>query len=200
VAGALQWSLARAAGRGLAALAVGLDSEEVDIRYRATAAIAAVHTPEATALLGRALHDPDATVRERAALALGSRKSVDAMPALVEMVFEGRRDVEAAELLGLLSEASPLSEDRVVGILQDKLDESDDAPLRLRKTQALAEFPGTAARAALDRLAQDGDRTIAVTASAIMTTPEPRTKTTPTVRCRPMTHRGTGTTAAPHRR
>jgi len=200
VAGALQWSLARAAGRGLAALAVGLDSEEVDIRYRATAAIAAVHTPEATALLGRALHDPDATVRERAALALGSRKSVDAMPALVEMVFEGRRDVEAAELLGLLSEASPLSEDRVVGILQDKLDESDDAPLRLRITQALAEFPGTAARAALDRLAQDGDRTIAVTASAIMTTPEPRTKTTPTVRCRPMTHRGTGTTAAPHRR
>lgn len=170
VAGALHWSLARAAGRGLAALAVGLDSEEVDVRRRATAAIAAVHTPEATELLGGALHDPDATVRGRGALALGSRGNIQSIPALVEMVVEGRRDVEAAELLGLLSEVSPLTEDGVVGILREQLDNANDAPLRLRITQALAEIPGTAARETLGRLAQDGDRTIAVTASAILTT------------------------------
>lgn len=169
VAGALQWSLARAGGRGLAGLADGLDSEDVDVRRRATAAVTAVHTAEATALLRRALDDSDETVRGRAALALGSRGSVDSMPVLLEMVVEGRRDVEAAEALGQLAEVSPAADD-VVGVLQDKLDNIDDAAMRLRITQALAEIPGTAAREALARLADDGDPTIAATAAAIVNT------------------------------
>ncbi|MFG1782535.1 MerR family transcriptional regulator [Rhodococcus oryzae] len=169
VAGALRWSLARAAGRGLADLAAGLGSGEVDVRRRATAAIAAVHTAEATALLRRALDDSDATVRGRVALALGSRGSADAMPVLLEMVVAGHNDVEAAEVLGLLAEVSPGADD-VVGVLQDKLDTADDSPTRLRITQALAEIPGTAAREALARLAIDGDPTIAATAAAIVST------------------------------
>lgn len=57
VAGALQWSLVGASGRGLAALAAGLDSESVDVRRRATAAIAASRTAEAIAHLRQALDD-----------------------------------------------------------------------------------------------------------------------------------------------
>lgn len=167
VAGALHWSLARAAGRALPDLAVGLDSEAVDVRRRATAAIAAVPTAEATALLRRALDDSDETVRGRAALTLGSRGSLDAMPVLLEMVVEGRRDVEAAEALGLLTVVASSADD-LVGIMQGKLDDTDDAPTRLRITQALAEIPGPAARDALTRLADDGDRTIAATAAAIV--------------------------------
>ncbi|GAF45321.1 DNA-binding transcriptional MerR regulator [Rhodococcus wratislaviensis] len=169
VAGALQWSLARVAGRGLADLANGLDAEEVDVRRRATAAIAEIQTPEATVQLRRTLDDSDATVRGNAALALGSRGSVDSIPALIEMVVEGRRDVEAAEVLGLLTTVSPSADD-IVEVMQDKLDNADDSPTRLRITQALAEIPGTAAQRALDRLTHDGDRTIASTAAAIVNT------------------------------
>ncbi|WP_433612993.1 MerR family transcriptional regulator [Prescottella agglutinans] len=167
VAGALHWSLARAAGRGLPQLAVGLDSQSVEVRRRATAAIAAVPTAEATVLLRRGLADSDATIRARAALALGSRGSLDAMPVLVEMVVDGRRDVEAAEALGLLAAVAP-SADAVVRVMQDHLDHTDDAPTRLRITQALAEIPGPAAGEALARLADDGDRTIAATSTAIV--------------------------------
>ncbi|RVW08802.1 MerR family transcriptional regulator [Prescottella agglutinans] len=167
VAGALHWSLARAGGRGLTDLAVGLDSESVDVRRRATAAIAAVPTAEATALLRRVLDDSDATVRERAAFALGSRGSLDAMPVLLEMVVEGRRDVEAAEVLGLLTAVASAADD-VVGTMQDRLDGTEDAATRLRITQALAEIPGSAAQDALARLTHDGDRTVAATAAAIV--------------------------------
>ncbi|MGG7099558.1 HEAT repeat domain-containing protein [Rhodococcus sp. 24CO] len=173
VAGALQWSLARAAGQGVTNLAVGLQSQEVDVRRRAVAAIAAVHTAEATTHLRQALEDPDATVRSRAALALGARGSVDAIPALLEMVFAGRRDVEAAEVLGVLTDVSP-SPDTIVDQMHTKLDSTDDAPTRLRITQALAEIPGPAALGALARLTQDDDRTIAATAAAILSTQEHR--------------------------
>ncbi|WP_213576986.1 MerR family transcriptional regulator [Rhodococcus sp. USK13] len=167
VAGALHWSLARVAGHGLAHLAKGLDAEEVDVRRRATAAIAAVHTAEATVHLRRALDDPDAGIRGYAALALGSRGNIDSIPALLEMVVDGRRDVEAAEVLGLLTTIACPAED-IVEALQRELDHADDAPTRLRITQALAEIPGTAARTALGRLTDDGDRTIASTAAAIV--------------------------------
>ena len=98
---------------------------------------------------------------------LGTRGSVDSIPALIEMVVEGRRDVEAAEVLGLLTKVSPSADD-IVQALQDTLGGAEDAPTRLRITQALAEIPGTAARRALDGLTHDGDRTIAATAAAIM--------------------------------
>lgn len=173
VAGALQWSLARASGQGVTHLAVGLQSQEVDVRRRAVAAIAAVRTLEATTHLRQALEDSDATVRSRAALALGARGGVDAIPALLEMVFAGQRDVEAAEVLGVLTDVTP-SPDAIVDQLQAKLDNTDDPPTRLRITQALAEIPGPAALGALARLAQDNDRTIAATAASILSTHERR--------------------------
>ncbi|MFC4604431.1 MerR family transcriptional regulator [Rhodococcus kronopolitis] len=177
VAGALRWSLARADGRGLADLAVGLDSAEVGVRRRATEAIAAVRTTEATVLLRRALDDPDTEVRDRAALALAARSNTDPVPTLLAMVAEGRRDVEAAEALGRLTESAPVADD-IVGALQDLLDTVADASTRSRITQALAEIPGTAAREALDRLTHDGDRTVAATAAAIVNA-RTRTRTRP---------------------
>lgn len=167
VAGALRWSLARADGHGLVDLAAGLDSPSVEVRRRATAAIASVRTSEATALLRRALDDPDTTVRGRAALALGARGSTDATHALVEMIVEGRSDVESAEVLGgLAGTASDHGE--VVRLISDALDATDDAPTRLRITQALAEIPGAAAAEVLATLTGDRDRTVAGTASAIV--------------------------------
>ncbi|MFE3446044.1 MerR family transcriptional regulator [Nocardia sp. NPDC059180] len=164
VAGALRWSLARAAGEGLTDLAAGLDSPRGEVRRRATIAIAAVPTAEATALLRRALDDQDVTVRDRAALALGSRRVSAAIPALLAMVVEGRSDIEAAETLGLLEDAA----DDIVRAMRDRLDNTDDGPTRLRITQALAEIPGVAAREVLTELTGDADRTIAATASAIL--------------------------------
>ncbi|MGW6655940.1 HEAT repeat domain-containing protein [Rhodococcus sp. NPDC055024] len=167
VAGALQWALARTEGAGLAGLAKGLESKDVEVRRRATSAISGIHTEEATRSLKRALDDSDEIVRADAALTLGSRGEAVAMPALLEMVADGRRDVEAGEVLGLLAERSPASGE-VVDAVQDRLDNTADVPTRLRITQALAEIPGAAAREALARLTHDDDKTVASTAAAIL--------------------------------
>jgi DNA-binding transcriptional MerR regulator len=173
VAGALRWSLARAAGQGLTDLAAGLESAVVEIRRRATIAIAAVPTAQATVLLRKALDDGDVIVRDRAALALGSRCGAEAVPALLAMIVEGRSDVEAAEVLGLLA-AATASADDIVRAMRGIQENTDDASTRLRITQALAEIPGAAAQEALAELADDGDRTIAATASAIAHTRDRR--------------------------
>ncbi|KAA0018509.1 MerR family DNA-binding transcriptional regulator [Antrihabitans cavernicola] len=161
VAGALRWSLAKAGSGGLAGLARGLDAQETLVRRRAIAAIAAFDTRAADVHLRRALDDSDATVHEHAALALGARGYVDAMPALIEMVLDGRHDVEAAEALGALVA------DDVVAVLQAKIDDADWTG-RLRITQALAEIPGTTAREALTKLTHDSDQRVASTAAAIV--------------------------------
>ncbi|MFE5874058.1 MerR family transcriptional regulator [Rhodococcus sp. NPDC056506] len=167
VAGALQWALARTEGAGLAGLAKGLESEDVEVRRRAMSAISGIHTEEATRCLKRALDDSDGIVRADAALTLGTRGEAISMPALLEMVADGRRDVEAGEVLGLLAECSPASGE-VVAAVQDRLDNTADAPTRLRITQALAEIPGAAAHEALARLTHDDDKTVASTAAAIL--------------------------------
>ncbi|WP_227979553.1 MerR family transcriptional regulator [Nocardia spumae] len=167
VAGALRWSLARAGTAGLAELAAGLDAEAPGVRRRATIAIAAVPVAEATALLRRALTDRDASVRDPAALALGSRLDIDAAAALLEMVVAGRSDIEAAEALGLLG-VLPGTGDEIVRAIRDRLDSASEPPIRSRLTQALAEIPGTAARETLIDLTGDADRTVAATAAAIL--------------------------------
>ncbi|MCZ4077239.1 MerR family DNA-binding transcriptional regulator [Rhodococcus sp. H36-A4] len=167
VAGALRWSLARGAGEGLAALAGGLASESVEVRRRAAAAIAEIPTTEATTLLKTALTDCDVAVRDRAALTIGMRRVAEAVPALLRIVIEGRSDVEAAEVLGLLADDPTVSEG-IMRAMQDKLDATVDASMRLRITQALAEIPGARARDLLAELARDGDRTVAGTAAAIL--------------------------------
>ncbi|MDV2474882.1 MerR family transcriptional regulator [Rhodococcus zopfii] len=166
VAGALQWALVRTDGHGLPGLEIGLDSPDVEVRRRAVTAIAAVPGADASRLLRRALDDTDMTIRGRAALALGSRGDGDALPVLVDLVAEGSRDVEAAETLGTLARG-PAAAGEIVAALDHRLSDADSAA-RLRLAQALAEIPGCEALDLLIRLAQDGDRTVALTAAAIL--------------------------------
>ncbi|MFJ4553426.1 MerR family transcriptional regulator [Streptomyces sp. NPDC088817] len=175
VAGALRWALARSGGDGVAALAAGVHSEDVDIRRRAVLAIAEMaEAPGAAAVLADVLGDPDARVRGRAALALGRRGVTGAVPALVRMVVEGSHDVEAAEVLGTLSQ-DPGCADRIMTAMVDELAApTADSATRIRLTQALVELSGTSAQEVLRQLAQDDDRTVALVASAFVTVVDQR--------------------------
>ncbi|EMD30206.1 HEAT repeat domain-containing protein [Amycolatopsis azurea] len=165
VAGALRWALARAGGEGVASLASGARSEDVDVRRRAVHALAGIPGDEATAALTEALGDPDPAVRARAALAVGSRGRTVAVPALVRMVVEGTTDVEAAEVLGALARDAGCA-DRIMNELTGELATAEPAA-RIRLTQALAEMPPALARGALRNLAEDDDHAVARLASAL---------------------------------
>ena len=169
VAGALRWALARAAGDGVASVASGVYSENVDVRRRAVLAIAEMsESPGATAVLADALGDSDTTVRRHAALALGTRGATAAVPTLVGMVVEGTNDVEAAEVLGTLS-LDPGCADRIMSALVDELAaHTADSAVRIRLAQALAEMPATIAQGVLQQLAHDDDRAVALIASALV--------------------------------
>ncbi|AXE89201.1 MerR family transcriptional regulator [Streptomyces sp. Go-475] len=169
VAGALRWALARSGGDGVAALAAGVHAEDVDVRRRAVLAIAEMaEAPGAAEVLADALGDPDRQVRGPAALALGRRGVVEAVPVLVGMVVDGSRDVEAAEVLGALSQ-DPGCADRIMTALADELAApTADSATRIRLTQALVELPGPTVREVLRRLAHDDDRAVALVASAFL--------------------------------
>ncbi len=168
VAGALRWALARSGGGGVATLAAGVRSRDVDVRRRAVLALAdSPGAPGAAEALTQAMADADPTARSHAALALGRCGDAAAVPALVAMVVEGASDVDAAEVLGELSH-DPGRADRILTALVDALAaHTGDTPVRIRLTQALVELPGPAAQEVLRRLARDDDRTVALVASAL---------------------------------
>ncbi|PWI10523.1 MerR family transcriptional regulator [Streptomyces sp. NWU339] len=170
VAGALRWALARSGGDGVAALADGVRSQDVDIRRRAVSAIAEMaEAPGAAAVLADALGDPDTAVRRHAALALGRRGVTATVPTLVGMVVEGSHDVEAAEVLGTLSR-DPGCADRIMTALVDELAApTADSATRIRLAQALVELSGTTVREVLRQLARDDDPAVALVASAFVT-------------------------------
>ncbi|MEV5886498.1 MerR family transcriptional regulator [Streptomyces sp. NPDC052020] len=178
VAGALRWALARSGGDGVAALAAGLRSEDAGIRRRAVLAIAEMpEAPGAVAVLGDALGDPDPTVRGHAALALGRQGVAAAVPTLVGMVVEGSHDVDAAEVLGTLSQ-DPERADRITTALAGELAApTADSATRIRLIQALVELAGTSGPEILRRLAHDDDRVVALVASALLRVLEERSRT-----------------------
>ncbi|GAA2199764.1 MerR family transcriptional regulator [Streptomyces bangladeshensis] len=169
VAGALRWALARAGGDGVAALVAGARSEDVAVRRRAVLAIAGMPgAPGAAAALADALGDPDTTVRGHAALALGGQGVAAAVPALVGMVVEGSHDVDAAEVLGTLSQ-DPGCADRITTALVDELAApTADSATRIRLVQALVELAGPTVREVLRQLAHDDDHAVARVASALV--------------------------------
>lgn len=173
VAGALRWALGRADGEALATLMSGAQSTNVDIRRRAIQAVAELTGDEATAVLVDALDDPDPTVRRHAALALGAQGEVVAVPALVNLVVEGGRDIEAAELLGALSEDKARAE-QIVSALSDELaTPTADSAVRSRLTQAILELPRAVAQPVLRRLSRDDDPVVARTAAAYLEDEDP---------------------------
>jgi DNA-binding transcriptional MerR regulator len=167
VAGALRWAIARAGDDGVASLAPGLASADVEVRRRAVLALVELPGDEATSVLADALGDADATVRRPAALALGTRGATSAVPTLVDMVVEGANDIEAAEILGGLAD-NPECAEEILGALVDELAaHRADSAVRIRLIQALAELPEPLARDVLRQLARDDDRAVALVASAL---------------------------------
>lgn len=170
VAGALRWSLARLGNEGVAALARGLDSADVDVRSRAVRAIAKIAGSDATFALERALTDSDIAIRGLAAIELAARGHVGAAPTLIEAIVAGSRDVEAADALGNLAQTTTQIADELSRALLANFDESDDPRVRSRLTQALTEIPGRSAHLALTRLIDDSDPAVAYTARAVLST------------------------------
>ncbi|GAA0289162.1 MerR family transcriptional regulator [Streptomyces polychromogenes] len=168
VAGALRWALARAGDAGIGPLARGLRSPSAEVRRSAVRALAEIPLPGATVLLEEVLGDGDAGVRAAAALALGARGVARAVPALTDMVVEGRNDVDAADALSALAGDPPLAE-RIAAGFRDRLASGTAGPpARLRLVQALADLPGATASRALADLSRDEDRTVARTAAYLL--------------------------------
>ncbi|QWF77858.1 HEAT repeat domain-containing protein [Amycolatopsis sp. CA-230715] len=167
VAGALRWALARAGGDGVASLAPGLSSVDVEVRRRAVSAIAGMPGDEASAALESALGDVDPGVRGQAALALGARGVLAAVPVLVGMVVDGVNDVEAGEVLGTLSLDQGRAEEIMAALTGELAAHREDTKVRIRLTQALAEMPPDLARDVLRELGGDEDEAVALVASAL---------------------------------
>ncbi|MGC4803498.1 HEAT repeat domain-containing protein [Micromonospora sp. DT233] len=170
VAGALRWALARASDDdgGAALLAEGLGSPVAEVRKRAVQSLAELPDGAATGPLRAALASPDPVVRRCAALALGARGGADAVPTLIDMIVAGANDVEAGDALSVLA-GDPASAERIAAGLVDRLAPGgDQAAVRRRLAQALAEIPGETATAALAELAGDDDRGVALTAAYVL--------------------------------
>ncbi|SFS08260.1 DNA-binding transcriptional regulator, MerR family [Agrococcus baldri] len=166
VAGTLRWALAAGdAAAALPPLAAALASAELEVRRRAVDALADLRGPGADATLRVALEDADPVVRGRAALALAGRGDHAAEPVLVAMVVEGERDVDAAEALASLAEAT--GPEPSIRHLVARL-EGAGPEVRRRIAQALIELPGPVATAALRRLAGDDEPGVAMTARAAL--------------------------------
>ncbi|MFJ8852574.1 MerR family transcriptional regulator [Streptomyces sp. NPDC102437] len=168
VAGAIRWALARSGDGGSELLAQGLRSPVAAVRERAVQSLAEMPGGEAAAYLRDALANPDAVVRGYAALVLGSRGAADAVPTLIDMIVEGRNDIDAADALSVLADDTATA-DRIAAGLVDRLAQhTTEAPARGRLTQALAGIPGTTASRALAELSHDEDRAVALTATYLL--------------------------------
>lgn len=168
VAGALQWAVARHGGAAVPLLQEAL--ADGDPQHRRRAAEALIKIPGGDAVLAEVSDHEDQFVRARAALALGRAGSADAVGGLVALVVEGHDDVEAADLLGELAHHGHA--DRVTETIASALADAH-ADARSRLTQALADVPGPAADALLNRLGHDQDHQVAHTASYLLTRRKP---------------------------
>lgn len=168
VAGAFQWALARSVEHAMPALVDALRSPDERTRRRAMAAIVKMPPEDSEEVLKEALHHADQVLRERAAIALGSRGAVEAVPELLDMVVRGSADVDAAEILGRLARQHEIS-DRLASTITERLAGTEGTlGARSRLTQALAELPGPQAHRALTDLTHDPEPTVSLTARYVL--------------------------------
>lgn len=165
-AGALLWALARTGDAAVPLLAQALDSADADRRHRAVAALSKIGSPQAAAALAEAFRHHDPLVSARAALSRGMLGEPDVIVALVALIVNGREDVEAADVLGVLASRHGYAGEAAAA-MKDALATAEPAS-RLRLTTALADVPGPEAREALRSLVEDADRRVALTASALL--------------------------------
>lgn len=169
VAGALQWALARSAdAASVLSLRAGIDSPDAAVRRRAISALAKIAASGQTdvdPILRDALAHADPVVRGGAALALGRRGAPEAADELIAMIERGTDDVEAAEALGRIARAHP---DGIEHRLDAALTTLADPAARLRFAQALGEIPSETATGILERLINDRDSRVRMTASYLL--------------------------------
>lgn len=159
IAGALEWALKQTGDEGLEIIARAMRHSETRIRRRAVRILATVGEGASSSIraaLRAGLGDPDAQVRQEAALILGAEQ------VLIEMIAAGEHDVEAAEALALLPDPQ-----EIIATLRHRL-ELEGHAARARITQTLAEFPIAAVRETLETLTTDPDPQVALTAKAIL--------------------------------
>ncbi|MFD5257688.1 MerR family transcriptional regulator [Streptomyces bobili] len=168
VAGALRWALARSGDGGPALLAEGLESPVAAVRERAVRSLAEMPGGEAAAQLRQALAHRDVVVRGYAALALGTRGVADAVPTLIDMIVDGRNDVDAADALSVVASDTAVADDIATRLVDRLAHGTAPAPVRGRLTQALASVPGANASRALVELSHDDDRAVALTAAYVL--------------------------------
>jgi DNA-binding transcriptional MerR regulator len=166
-AGALYWALAQAGDDAVPMLAVELDSSSTVRRFRAIEALEKIDSQDAAEAIAAALHHSDPFIRSRAALHHGARGGTDAIPALLELIMDGRDDVQAADILADLATRHSVTEEILDKI--DTLVTTTTAPgQRHRLTQSLAGFNGQQATALLERLSADDDRHVSLTARYLL--------------------------------
>lgn len=168
VAGALRWALARSGDGGPALLAEGLESPVAAVRERAVRSLAEMPGGEAAAQLRQALAHRDLVVRGYASLALGTRGVADAVPTLIDMIVDGRNDVDAADALSVVASDTAVADDIATRLVDRLAHGTAPAPVRGRLTQALASVPGAKASRALVELSHDDDRAVALTAAYVL--------------------------------
>ncbi|ADG79056.1 Transcriptional regulator, MerR family OS=Tsukamurella paurometabola (strain ATCC 8368 / DSM/ CCUG 35730 / CIP 100753 / JCM 10117 / KCTC 9821 / NBRC 16120/ NCIMB 702349 / NCTC 13040) OX=521096 GN=Tpau_2451 PE=4 SV=1 [Tsukamurella paurometabola] len=170
VAGALRWALvqddatAGDLGDAVRVLEQALESPDQLVRRRAAETLAEF---PGDAALRAALGHHDPTVRGVVAIELGARGDTVAVPELIAMILRGDRDVPAAEALAVIA-LGPEREQGIIADLMSAFAGSGEYSVRQRVVQALAEFAGPAATAALDALRGDADERIARTAEYVL--------------------------------
>ncbi|MEQ3553784.1 HEAT repeat domain-containing protein [Pseudonocardia nematodicida] len=162
VAGALDWALARTGDSAVPVLAEALDSPDAGRRHRAVTALVKIGSAPASEVLADAFRHPDPLVRARALLVRGGRGEADAIPGLVALVVEGRDDVDAADVLGVLASRHGRA-DEIADAIDTELTRAAGAARR-RLTEALADVAGPRTTTVLTRLAGDPDPAVAATA------------------------------------
>jgi hypothetical protein len=99
----------------------------------------------------------------------GAGSRAEAIPTLIDMVATEGRDVDAADVLGVLAGDPALAERIATGLVDRLTSGTVEAVARRQLTQALADIPGERTSRALTELTQDSDRAVAVTAAYLLT-------------------------------
>ncbi len=166
VAGALHWALARIGDTSVPALEEALYSTSARRRHRAVEALVKIGSTRAITALTNAFPHPDPLVNGRAALARGAGGAADVIPALVDLVVEGRDDVDAADVLAVLATQHRHADDITDAIAAALALASDRS--RQRLAQALGGIAGPRSRRLLEGLQSDSDPGVAATATFLL--------------------------------
>ncbi|WP_432790016.1 MerR family transcriptional regulator [Brevibacterium sp. K11IcPPYGO002] len=181
-AGAMRWALAQAGAEAVPHVVVGMDDASAQVRRNALIALDEIRrtTPDekldsrSTSMIRQALDkgldDVDSDIRSIAALTLGRSGDEKAVPVLLDMAMNGPRDIEAAETLGFIVDATGPRADMSERIMTElhRHADSSDTTARFRVLQVLLEIPGEHSDDFITELSNDDSPELAATARAAL--------------------------------